>query len=84
MRDVVRILCIFSFLSFIDTLFLYFKSYDHYLHTLYFSSLYVMYVFLSPTLYICCFFSLFIHMLLITCMQSIISVSHKDALISFV
>ena len=24
------ILCIFSFLSFIDTLFLYFRSYDHY------------------------------------------------------
>ena len=33
-------------------------------------------------LYICCFFSLFIHMLLITCMQSIISVSHKHALMS--
>ena len=59
MRDVVRILCIFSFLSFIDTLFLYFKSCDHYLHTLYFSSLYVMYVFLSPTLYMCCFFFLY-------------------------
>ena len=29
MRDVVRILCIFSFLSFIDTLFLYFGSCDH-------------------------------------------------------
>ena len=43
-----------------------------------------MYVFLSPTLYMCCFFSLFIHMLLITCMQFIISVSHKDALMSFV
>ena len=34
--------------------------------------------------YICCFFFLFIHMILITCMQSIISVSHKDALMSFV
>ena len=32
--------------------------------------------------YMCCFFSLFIHMLLITYMQSIISVSHKDALMS--
>ena len=42
-----------------------------------------MYVFLSPTPYMCCFFSLFIHMLLITCMQSIISISHKDALMSF-
>ena len=34
--------------------------------------------------YMCCFFSLFMHMLLNTCMQSIISVSHKDALVSFV
>ena len=33
MRDVVRILCIFSFLSFIDTLFLYFRSYDHFFFT---------------------------------------------------
>ena len=31
----------------------------------------------------CCFFSLFIHMLLIICMQSIILVSHKDTLMSF-
>ena len=30
MRDVVRILCIFSFISFIDTLFLYFRSCDHF------------------------------------------------------
>ena len=35
-------------------------------------------------LYMCCLFSLFMHMLLITCMQSIISVSQKDALMSFV
>ena len=42
MRDVVRITCIFSSLSFIDTLFLYFRSCDHFfLHTLYLSSLYV-------------------------------------------
>ena len=33
---------------------------------------------------ICCFFSFFIRMFLIICMQSIISVSHKDALMSFV
>ena len=30
MRDVVRITCIFSFLSFINTLFLYFRSCDHF------------------------------------------------------
>ena len=77
MRDIVRITCIFSFLSFIDTLFLYFRSCDHFLHTLYLSSLYMlMYVLLSPTLYMCYFFSLFMHMLLITCLQYIISVSH--------
>ena len=34
--------------------------------------------------YTCCFFSLFMLMLLITCMQSIISVSHKDASMSFI
>ena len=34
--------------------------------------------------FMCCFFSLFIQMFLIICMQSIISVSHKDALKSFV
>ena len=86
MRDVVRNTCILSFLSFTDTLFLYFRSYDHfYLHTLYISSLYMlMYVLLSLTPYMCCFFSLFMHMLLITCIQSIISVSHKDTLMSFV
>ena len=50
MRDVVRITCIFSFLSFIDTLFLYFRSCDHFSHTLYLFSLYMlMYVLLSPT-----------------------------------
>ena len=81
----MRILCIFSFLSFIDTLFLYLRSYDHLLTYIVLILLYIwMYVFLSPTPYMCCFFSLFMHMLLITCMQSIISVSHKDALISFV
>ena len=29
LRDVVRLLCIFSFLSFLDTLFLYMRSCDH-------------------------------------------------------
>ena len=29
LRDVVRILCIFSFLSLLDTLFLYMRSCDH-------------------------------------------------------
>ena len=34
--------------------------------------------------FMCYFFSPFIHMLLINCIQSIIFVSHKDALMSFV
>ena len=42
----------------------------------------MMYVFFTY-LYMCCFFSFFIHMVLITYMQSIISVSHKYALMSF-
>ena len=79
------ILCIFSFISFIDTLFLYLRSYDHLLTYIVLILLYMwMYVFLSPTPYISCFFSLIMHMLLITCMQTIISISHKDALIGFV
>ena len=81
----MRILCIFSFLSFIDTLFLYLRSCDHLLTYIVLIFLYMwMYVFLSPTPYMCCFFFLSMHMLPITCMQFIISVSHKDALMNFV
>ena len=73
------------FSLFIDILFLYLRSYDNLLTYIVLILLYMwMYVFLSPTPYMCCFFSLFMHMLLITYMQSIISVSHKDALMSFV
>ena len=51
----------------------------HYTYFLYM----LMYVsFTYP--YMCCFYSLFMHMVLITCMQFIISISHKDALMSFV
>ena len=81
----MRILYIFSFLSFLDTLFLYLRSYDHLLTYIVLILLYIwMYVFLSPTPYMCYFFSLFMLMLLNTCMQSIIFVSHKDTLMSFV
>ena len=60
----------FSF--FLDTLFLYLRSYDHLLTYIVLILLYIwMYVFLSPTPYMCCFFSLFMVMLLNTCMQSI-------------
>ena len=62
MRDVVRILCIFSFLSFIDTLFLYFRSCDHYWHTLYLSSLYVTVCFsFTYLLHMLFLFSLYAH-----------------------
>ena len=70
--------------SILDTLFLYLRSYDHLLSYIVLILLY-MWMYVSFTYpYMCCLFSLFIHMLLNTCMQSIISVSHKDALMSFV
>ena len=85
MRDVVRITCIFSFLSFIDTLFLYFRSCDlFFLHTLYlFFSIYgcmCLFFFHLPFARVF-LFSLYTHASY-TCMQSIIFVSHKDALMS--
>ena len=59
MRDVVRISCIFFSLSFIDTLFLYFRSCDHFWHILYLSSLYVdVYFFHLPLTCVVSFLSL--------------------------
>ena len=85
LRDVVRMLCIFSFISFLDTLFLYMRSCDHLLTyiVLIFSSILLMYDFLSPTLscvisflpLYTCFLYFYTHVSY-TCMQSIISVSH--------
>ena len=70
LRDVVRISCIFSFLSLLDTLFLYMRSCDH-LQTyivLVFSYILLMYVFLSPTLScVVSFLSLYICFLLFVC-----------------
>ena len=82
----MRIFCIVSFLSFLDTLFLYLRSCDHLLTyiVLILLSICGCMFFLSPIPYMCYFFSLFMHMLLITCMQSTIFVSHKDALMCFV
>ena len=72
LRDVVKILCIFSFLSFLDTLFLYFRSCDHfYLHTLYLCSLYVD---------VCFSFTYPLHVLFLFSLYTY--VSHKDALMS--
>ena len=55
---------------FLDTLFLYFRSCDHF--DVCFFPVHVLFL-----------FSLYTHVSYI-CMQSIISVSHKDALMSFV
>ena len=50
-----------------------------------YSLFYIVDVYFSFTYsFMCCFFSFFIHMLLVICMQSIIYVSHKDSLMSFV
>ena len=80
MMDVVRIFCIFSFLSLLVTLFLYI---DHLVIANLVLLLIYIYIYilrlllLSFTyLYMYCFFSLFMHMILIYYMQSIIFVSH--------
>ena len=84
LRDEVRITCIFFFSFFLGyiyscTLGLVTIIDIHYTYFLYM----LMYVsFTYPCM--CCFFSFFTHMVLFTCMQSIIFVSHKDALMSFV
>ena len=76
MRDVVRISLYLFFSSFIDTLFLYIRSCDHFYTYIVLIFLY-MWMYVSFTyLYMCCFFSPFIHMFLINCMQSTISISH--------
>ena len=70
----------------LTSLFLYTSLVTIYRHTLYsFSLIYYLCMFFFFTYpFMCCFFSLFIHMLLIICMQFIIFVSHKDVLRSFV
>ena len=76
MRDVVRILLYLFFSSCIDTLFLYIGSCDRFYTNIVLIFLY-MWMYVSFTyLYMCCFFSPFIHMFLITYMQSITSISH--------
>ena len=81
LRDVVRIFCIFSFL---DTLFLYFRSCDHfYTYIVLILFIYVNVCFFHLTLHVLFPFSLYTHVSY-TCMQSIIFILHKDALMSFV
>ena len=64
------------FSSFIDTLFLYIGFCDRFYTYIILIFLY-MWMYVSFTyLYMCCFFSPFIHMFFINCMQSTIFVSH--------
>ena len=74
----------FSF--FLDTLFLYMRSCDHLLT-------YIVLIFLFILMYVFFFFHLSLQVLFLfsfnthisyICMQPIISISHKDALMSFV
>ena len=73
LRDVVRSWCIFFFFSFylryITSFILVLWSFWH---TLYLYSLYIDVCMFFTYPYMCCFFSFFIHMILISCMQSII------------
>ena len=66
---------LFSFLSFIDTFFVYMGPM---IILTYIVLIFFIYIDVCSFTYlpICCLFSIFIHMLLISCMQSIISVSH--------
>ena len=66
---------LFSFLSFIDTFFVYMGPM---IILTYIVLIFLIYIDVCSFTYlsICCLFSIFIHMLLISCMQSIISVSH--------
>ena len=74
-RDVVRTFCIFSLLFFLDTLFLLCDSKRCILIDIY---IYILRLLLHSFTYLfmCCFFSLFIHMFLIYCMQSFIFLFH--------
>ena len=80
LRDVVRTFYIFSFLFFLDTLFLLYDSkpcthFDIYIYIERERERLLLHSF--TYLFMCCFFSLFMHMLLINCMQSFyIFVSH--------
>ena len=68
MRDAVRTFCIFSFLFSLDTLFFVHWSCDHLvIANLVLMLIYILRLFLLSFiyLYMCCFFSLFMHMFLI-------------------
>ena len=73
-RDVVRFLCIFFYFSSTFTsCILVLWPFD--IHCTYIW-IYICWCMLFTYLNTCCFFSLFMHMILIYCMQSFISISH--------
>ena len=82
----MRITCIFIFIFFFYLRYIYSCTVGLVtiidIHCTYFLYMLMYVSFTYP--YMCCFFSFFIHMVLITCMQCIIYVSHKNALMSFV
>ena len=78
-----EVLCIFFFSLHFRYIVLVHGSCDHFdIHCTYILYILIYVFFTYP--YMCCFFSLFMHMLLISCMQFIIFVLHKDALMSFI
>ena len=75
MWDVVRTFCIIYFLYFLDTLFLYCDSKPCTLIDIYIYIYWGCY-YSFTYLFMCCFFSHFMHMLLINCMQFLIFLFH--------
>ena len=75
-------MCFIFFGGVLTSLFLYIGLVTMFTYILLFLYMLMYVSFTYP--YMCCFFSIFIHMFLISCMQSIISVSHKDVLMCFV
>ena len=69
--------------SILDTFILVHGSCDHFCHTLYFSSLYMLMYVIHLSFHLLFLFLLYTYVSY-TCMQSIISISHKDALMGFI
>ena len=78
MRDVVRTYCIFSFLFFTFQIYCSYIVIANLVLMLIYIYIYIYRLLLLSFTYLfmCCFFSLFMYMLLIYCMQSFISISH--------
>ena len=81
MRDVMRIFCILSFLFFLDTLFLHC---DSKLCTLIYIYIEVVITFFHLSLHVLFIFSLYAHASYLLYVIFYISISHYDAVMSFV